>query len=270
MSAVVSSQLSPANNLKRFVSNKLSEIIQSLEAIDINNERGEFDYVLYKLEQIVHIGVRSDEQGLWQQVFPEELLYTLIEAYNKLVSEDLPGNASNTGRRPETINTSSVGQPALEIPKETLKLFLNYGFSFVKISEMLGVSTKTVSRRIKFFNLQEDIPKYTSISNEALDAIVSEIYQEFPNCGIRRMKGFLTSRGIQMQWERVRSSLWRIDSAGILLRSMQLNLVNRRHYSVPGPLYLWHLDGNHKLIRWGFVIHGCVPTIKQTQYLIFL
>lgn len=258
MSAVVSSQLSPANNLKRFVSNKLSEIIRSLEAIDINNERGEFDYVLYKLEQIVHIGVRSDEQGLWQQVFPEELLYTLIEAYNKLVSEDLPGNASNTGRRPETINTSSVGRPALEIPKETLKLFLNYGFSFVKISEMLGVSTKTVSRRIKFFNLQEDIPKYTSISNEDLDAIVSEIYQEFPNCGIRRMKGFLTSRGIRMQWERVRSSLWRIDPAGILLRSMQLNLVNRRHYSVPGPLYLWHLDGNHKLIRWGFVIHGCV------------
>ena len=39
---------------------------------------------------------------------------------------------------------------------------------------------------------------------------------------------------------------------------MQLNLVQRRHYSVPGPLSLWHLDGNDKLIRWGFVIHGCV------------
>ena len=39
---------------------------------------------------------------------------------------------------------------------------------------------------------------------------------------------------------------------------MQLNLVRRRHYSVPGPLSLWHLDGNHKIIRWGFVIHGCV------------
>ena len=39
---------------------------------------------------------------------------------------------------------------------------------------------------------------------------------------------------------------------------MQLNLVRRRHYSVPGPLSLWRLDGNHKIIRWGFVIHGCV------------
>ena len=40
------------------------------------------------------------------------------------------------------------------------------------------------------------------------------------------------------------------------VRTMQLNIVNRRH-SVPGPLLQWHLDGNHKIIRWGFVIHGC-------------
>ena len=72
------------------------------------------------------------------------------------------------------------------------------------------------------------------------------------------MKGFLLARGIRMQWECVRSSLWRVDPEGILLRTMQLNLVKRRHYSVPGPLSLWHLDGNHKIIRWGFVIHGCV------------
>ena len=92
-----------------------------------------------------------------------------------------------------------------------------------------------------------------------LDIIVSSICTEFPNCGIRRMKGFLLARGIRIQWERVRVSLWRVDPEGILLRSMQLNLVRRRHYSVPvGPLSLWHLDGNHKIIRWGFVIHGCV------------
>lgn len=96
------------------------------------------------------------------------------------------------------------------------------------------------------------------MSNENLDVIVSSIYTEFPNCGIRRMKGFLLIRGIHVQWERVRASLWRVDPRSMLLRSMQLHLVRRRHYSVPGPLSLWHLDGNHKIIRWGFVIHGCV------------
>ena len=126
------------------------------------------------------------------------------------------------------------------------------------IAEMLGVSAIKVSRRLKEYGLREEIPKYTDITNEDLDKIVSEIYKDFPNCGIRRMKGFLCARGIYLQWERVRSALWRIDPNGILLRSIQLNLVHRRQYHVLGPLFLWHLDGNHKLIRWGFVIHGCI------------
>lgn len=255
-SSVVSSLVSPENNLKLFVSSSLSEIIRLLEGL--SHDRSEFDYVLYKLEQVVQVAIGSEEQGLWQQVFPEQLLYTLIEAYNKLQEEDLPSSTANSAWRPITVNTGSVGRPALDIPKETLKMFLNYGFSLIKISEMLGVSRKTVSRRIKHFGLLEEVPRYTNISNEDLDAVVSEIYREFPNCGIRRMKGFLIARGMRLQWERVRSSLWRIDPEGILLRTMQLNLVKRRHYSVPGPLFLWHLDGNHKIIRWGFVIHGCV------------
>ena len=123
---------------------------------------------------------------------------------------------------------------------------------------MLSVSAKTVSRRIKEFGLKEEFPKYTDITNDDLDKIVSHVYAEFPNCSIRRMKGFLTARGINLPWERVRSSLWRVDPEGIILRSMQLNLINRRRYFIPGPLYLWHLDGNHKLIRWKFGIHGCI------------
>ena len=67
---------------------------------------------------------------------------------------------------------------------------------------------------------------------------MAEIYHEFPNCVIRRMKGVLNAKGIRIQWERVRESLWRIDLEAILMRTMQLNLVQRRHYSVPGPLLL--------------------------------
>ena len=69
---------------------------------------------------------------------------------------------------------------------------------------MLGVSAKTISRRIQEFGLKEEVPKYTDITNDDLDKLVSDIYGEFPNCGIRRMKGFLTARGINLQWERVR------------------------------------------------------------------
>ena len=34
--------------------------------------------------------------------------------------------------------------------------------------------------------------------------------------------------------------------------------MERRRYSVPGPNSLWHVDGHHSLIAWGFVIHGAI------------
>ena len=35
-----------------------------------------------------------------------------------------------------------------------------------------------------------------------------------------------------------------------------------------GPNYVWHMDGNYKLIRWKFVIHGAVD--RYSRLLIFL
>jgi hypothetical protein len=32
--------------------------------------------------------------------------------------------------------------------------------------------------------------------------------------------------------------------------------INRRRYFAPGPNARWHIDGNHKLFRWRFVVHG--------------
>ena len=40
-------------------------------------------------------------------------------------------------------------------------------------------------------------------------------------------------------------------------------LVSRRVYFVPWPNSLWHLDGHHSLIRWGFVIHGCIDCYSR-------
>jgi hypothetical protein len=32
----------------------------------------------------------------------------------------------------------------------------------------------------------------------------------------------------------------------------------RVNYWVPHPNAVWHIDGHHKLIKWGFVIHGAI------------
>ena len=42
----------------------------------------------------------------------------------------------------------------------------------------------------------------------------------------------------------------RVNPEGVLLRALELNVVRRRSYQVQGPLSLWHIDGNHKLIRY--------------------
>ena len=200
--------------------------------------------------------------NIWPDFLADEVIQLLLTAYNSLSQENTEINPRSSSSC-QTIYTGSTGRPALAIPRETLKLYLSYGFSLKKIADMFGTSSKTISRRVKLFNLRGEVPKYADISNESLDSIVSAVLHNFPNCGIRRMKGFLLGQGIRIQWSRVRSALWRTDPSGILLRTSQLNIVNRRHYRVPGPRSLWHMDGNHKLIRWGFVIHGCVDGFSR-------
>ena len=64
------------------------------------------------------------------------------------------------------------------------------------------------------------------------------------------MTGHLRSRGIRIQQSKIRDSMRRVDPHGILIRALEMNIINRRVYSVPSLLALWHIDGNHKLIRY--------------------
>ena len=56
------------------------------------------------------------------------------------------------------VKSDGTGKPAFDISAELLEDFLSLGFSYTRISEMLGVSRWTVSRRIKDYGL-EDVRK---------------------------------------------------------------------------------------------------------------
>lgn len=90
---------------------------------------------------------------------------------------------------------------------------------------------------------------YSEMTNEELDAIVADIKSTMPDCGYRMMKGALKSRGFLVQWERVRASMHRVDTVGVLTRMSSMGCIVRRTYSVPCPRSLVHIDTNHKLIR---------------------
>ncbi|TDG99281.1 hypothetical protein EPR50_G00209340 [Perca flavescens] len=121
---------------------------------------------------------------------------------------------------------------------------------------MLGVSRRTLFRRLKEFDLSAR--RYSAIDDDELDNVVRQIKDEMPTAGYRMVKGRLRSNGINVQWRRVAASLHRVDSVGILSRLAGLGCIIRRTYSVRGPLSLWQVDTNHKLIRYNIVLFGAV------------
>ncbi|KAH0836376.1 hypothetical protein J3R83DRAFT_7954, partial [Lanmaoa asiatica] len=51
-------------------------------------------------------------------------------------------------------------------------------------------------------------------------------------------------------------SLQRIDPLGHVIQHQ--TAIQCRVYESPRSNYVWHIDGHHKLICWGVVIHGMI------------
>ena len=116
------------------------------------------------------------------------------------------------------------------------------------------MSRTTLWRRLQEANFNFQESRFSSISEVHLEQQVSDIKATFVNCGERMVMGILRSRGIHVPRHRVRDIIRRIDPINTALRWRAMH--PRYQYDVPGPNALWHIDGLHKLIRWGFVVHG--------------
>ena len=66
----------------------------------------------------------------------------------------------------------------------------------------------------------------------------------------------------QVQRWRVRDVMLQMDPAGAALRGL-LKKPHRRIYRVAGPNSLWHVDGNHKLIRYYYCMY--IHTYAQSE-----
>lgn len=218
----------------------LLDILRHLEAGIGTNVN--LDYVRYRLEWLIAVIAR------FGQSYEKEATIAgyLQSALSCIATLEIDGNTGNF--IPPVISSHNRGRPKFDIPCEQLQLYLDYGFTVNDIAKILCVSSKTVHRRMHGFGLSVR-GTYSAIDNSQLDDVVRSISHEFPNCGYKTMRGHLLSRGIRVQENRVRESLRRTDPEGTAIRALQLKVTHRRVYSVRGPLALWHLDGNHKLIR---------------------
>ncbi|XP_052813399.1 uncharacterized protein LOC128240699 [Mya arenaria] len=177
------------------------------------------------------------------------------EAFDILMSAE--SEESVCQKKPNLLYTSAKGRPSYKIPEETLLYFIEKGFTLKQMSDMLSVSTRTVSNRMEDYGLSIR-QSYSSISDEELVAVVQQKVTQFPSIGYKSVKGHLMSVGIRITESRIRRIMREVDPLGVMLRNVlcRTYTIRRRSYSVRAPMALWHVDSNHKLIRWRFIFHG--------------
>ena len=228
----------------------LIEITSQLEQHNIGSDQ--IDYAKFRLEWFTSVLLRYNQarNGRMLRNIPSTIIENLQTVLNIVNRLDI--NISH-GYRAGKIYSGYRGRPSFDISKERLELFLDYNFSIRKISEMLGASISTINRRLSIYGLSIS-QTYSTLTDGELDAATLQLISQYPNCGYRRMIGLLRGIGINvgLQQSRVRESMRRSDPEGILIRALQLTPISRRTYNVSSPLALWHLDGNHKLIRYFF------------------
>mgnify|MGYP003429371256 FL=1 len=140
-----------------------------------------------------------------------------------------------------------------------VELLRNTGYSWTDIAKVFNISRSTLWRRITEAGMSID--NFSDVSDADLDAMVGETQNNFPKMGLRLIQGHLKTMGIKVQRKRLRESIQRINPLNSMTRWHQP--IARRTYSVPGPNSLWHIDGHHSLIRWRFVVHGCIDGFSR-------
>ena len=213
-----------------------SEVV-SLDQADVYQWRVELVYRELLAREVVG-GLDNGER---------EALPIVAEAYSRMVQvlEDCELAVPESSQA-LVILDGHVGRPRFNIPFRQLEHLVSSNFSVPQIAGIVNVSVRTIRRRMLEYNLTIR-GTYSNMSDVELDEI-AEVQQQFPSWGNRQMYGYFVSRGIRLQFERVRESQCRVDPEGSMLR--RLHHLRRRRYCVHGPQHLWHLDGNHKLIRY--------------------
>ena len=112
---------------------------------------------------------------------------------------------------------------------------------------------------MSLFGLSES--DFTDIADSEPDQHIENITEDFPYCGESLIKQFLIEKGIIVQRMRIRDSLHRVNGDGVNARKQ--GRLHRRVYDVQGPNHLWHIDTNHKLVRWYFVVFGAIDGFSR-------
>ena len=155
------------------------------------------------------------------------------------------------------MNSRKRGRPWKSIDPKILHEAFQKGrrISTTVLASILGIDRKTLQARKKELGIVTD---FDNISDEELDNLVRIYHKENPTGGRSYIMGHLrATHSLRIQRHRVIASINRVDTLGQGMRQQIVGRkIRRQKYIVPRPNALWHIDGHHKLIPWGIVLHG--------------
>lgn len=192
----------------------------------------------------------------------------MVECLDNTVvsSTDTPDLPPSTSSLPPVEYTGRPGRPRIIIDPNALTTLSQGRATNPDIAKAFKCSSRTIRRRKVESELSEPGPPvYTQQSNadgtvsriyrpgrasnlskltdDELDAIILQIYTQFPTFGRTMIDGYLMQLGERVPRTRVQASYQRV--IGLSVRRFAERRLWRRVYHVPGPNSLWHHDGQH-------------------------
>lgn len=139
---------------------------------------------------------------------------------------------------------------------------MGYSYAEIVVTLFTVHGIKLCIRQLKRILNRLHLKRKVSNGNESLPELIAQaMLLEFKhsgkNIGYRTMwKRLQLYHNLNIKRDTVRQLLKAIDPEGVERRKR--HRLSRRKYFVPGPNFLWHVDGYDKLKPFGFAIHGAV------------
>ena len=165
----------------------IAEILQQLASPNFDSDSQESAF--YRVETLYNTVVRFDGvPGIDRN----------IVNYLRQVRDSLSShNPCSSAHMAERLFTGQRGRPKYILPQEQVEFLVERRFSVPQMSKLLGVSSRTVERRMSEYGLSIR-QTYSAINDNELDDLLRRILREFPNVGYKRMTGLLFARGIRL------------------------------------------------------------------------
>ncbi|KAK9976937.1 hypothetical protein ABG768_018758 [Culter alburnus] len=182
----------------------------------------------------------------------DELKESLIDLKRILLVQNVEQDRAYSA---ESVYLGVRGRPSINVSKQQIEFLMKQGHTIKQMAKILGCSSSFLYRKTKLLGIP--IRKLqTQVTEEELIQHVRRLHSLYPNTGSEIMRGLLRGEGLFVQRCRVREALTQIDPTATARRWS--SSIAQRVYHVPHPNSLWHIDGNMRLIRWGFVVHGAI------------